>query len=259
MAGIEALLEIMARLRDPEGGCPWDLEQNFSTISPHTIEEAYEVDEAIVAGDPEMLRDELGDLLFQVVFQARIAEESGAFDFEGVIQAITEKLVRRHPHVFGSAETPETLEAQTANWERIKAAERLAAGPPEAGVPDPFAGIPRHLPALARSAKVEGRLARLALRADGADGQTRAALDPAEIAAALAGAHAQVEAVLAGSGSDAGQRDQRMRLIGAGLNAWVRLARACGIDPEQALRRLDDETIEAVRRDVHQAGKSARR
>ena len=113
MSAIQRLLDIMARLRDPDDGCPWDLEQDFETISPFTIEEAYEVDEAIASGDPEAIRDELGDLLFQVVFQARIAQEKGLFDFDGIAVAISEKLVRRHPHVFAGAETPSTLEAQT--------------------------------------------------------------------------------------------------------------------------------------------------
>ena len=157
MAGIQRLLDIMARLRDPEGGCPWDLEQDFASISPFTIEEAYEVDEAIASGDAEAIRDELGDLLFQVVFQARIAEEEGLFDFEGVTEAIADKLVRRHPHVFAAAETPATSEAQLASWEELKAAERAAAGKGE-GPTDPFEGIPRHLPALARSAKIAGRV-----------------------------------------------------------------------------------------------------
>ena len=136
MAEMKALLEIMARLRDPDGGCPWDLEQDFSSISPHTIEEAYEVDEAIASGDLESLRDELGDLLFQVVFQSRIAEELGAFDFEGVTEAITSKLVRRHPHIFADAATPATLGDQVSNWESIKAEERAAAGRSRGGVPD---------------------------------------------------------------------------------------------------------------------------
>ena len=114
MSGIQRLLEIMAQLRDPAGGCPWDLEQDFETISPFTIEEAYEVDEAIARGDLEALRDELGDLLFQVVFQARIAEERGVFDFEAVTEAISSKLVRRHPHVFADADTPASREAQKA-------------------------------------------------------------------------------------------------------------------------------------------------
>src|SRR5213595_4198051 len=127
---IGRLLEIMAALRTPRTGCPWDLEQDFSTIAPYTLEEAYEVADAITRGDLADLRDELGDLLLQVVFHARMAQEQGAFDFGDVVHAITEKLVRRHPHVFGDAGGLKVA-AVNALWERIKAqekAERAAAG-----------------------------------------------------------------------------------------------------------------------------------
>lgn len=120
---ITPLLAIMARLRDPNGGCPWDLEQNFATIAPYTIEEAYEVAEAITKGDMVELRDELGDLLLQVVFHAQMASEAGSFTFDDVVKSISEKMIRRHPHVFGSAEI-KTAEAQIANWEAIKEQER---------------------------------------------------------------------------------------------------------------------------------------
>ena len=127
---IDRLLEIMAALRTPGTGCPWDLEQDFSTIAPYTLEEAYEVADAIARGDLADLREELGDLLLQVVFHARMAQEQGAFDFGGVVEAITEKLIRRHPHVFGEARglSPKEVEGL---WERIKAeekAERAARG-----------------------------------------------------------------------------------------------------------------------------------
>jgi ATP diphosphatase len=125
MRNIEKLLEIMARLRDPEHGCPWDREQNFSTIAPYTVEEAYEVADAITRQDLAALRDELGDLLFQVVFHARMAEEAGAFAFEDVAGAICDKMVRRHPHVFGTDEE-KARGAVAGSWERIKAAERAA-------------------------------------------------------------------------------------------------------------------------------------
>src|SRR6187455_2457675 len=140
---ISRLLEIMAALRTPVTGCPWDIEQNFETIAPYTLEEAYEVADAISRGDLVDLRDELGDLLLQVVFHARMAEEQGAFDFGGVVEAITEKLVRRHPHVFGEARglSPKEVEGL---WERIKAeekAERAARGghPQKIGA---LAGVP---------------------------------------------------------------------------------------------------------------------
>src|SRR6266571_8705213 len=124
---IDRLLEIMAALRRPETGCPWDLAQNFSTIAPYTLEEAYEVADAIVRGDLADLKEELGDLLLQVVFHARMAEEQGAFDFGDVVQAITEKLIRRHPHVFGETRglSPKAVEGL---WERIKRAERAKKG-----------------------------------------------------------------------------------------------------------------------------------
>src|SRR5579883_709109 len=128
---IDRLLEIMARLRDPEGGCPWDLQQSFATIAPYTIEEAYEVADAISREDMADLKDELGDLLLQVVFHARMAEEAGAFDFGAVVEAINDKMVRRHPHVFADVVHKDTAE-QVVAWERIKAAERSAkrtAGP----------------------------------------------------------------------------------------------------------------------------------
>src|SRR5665213_1163109 len=122
---IDRLLEIMAALRTPQTGCPWDLEQNFSTIAPYTLEEAYEVADAIARGNLTDLKDELGDLLLQVVFHARMAEEQDAFAFGDVVQAITEKLIRRHPHVFGEecSDTPQTVEGL---WERIKAEEKAA-------------------------------------------------------------------------------------------------------------------------------------
>ena len=123
-APIDQLLDIMARLRNPEGGCPWDLEQNFETIAPHTIEEAYEVAEAIAKGDMAELKDELGDLMFQVVFYAQMAKEAGDFDFNDVIKAISEKMIRRHPHVFGNEDIA-TAEAQTTAWEETKARERV--------------------------------------------------------------------------------------------------------------------------------------
>ena len=122
---IERLVFVMARLRDPEDGCPWDIEQDFASIAPYTIEEAYEVADAIARGDLEHLKDELGDLLLQVVYHAQMAEEAGLFDFDQVAAAIADKMVRRHPHVFGSAEV-ESARAQSHAWEAVKAAERAS-------------------------------------------------------------------------------------------------------------------------------------
>jgi len=187
----------MARLRDPEGGCPWDLEQDFASIAPYTLEEAYEVDDAIRRGDLAALRDELGDLLLQVVFHARMAEEAGHFRFADVVAAICDKLVRRHPHVFGDAEI-HTSEEQTRSWEAIKAAERA-----EAGTPEPLDGVPLALPALVRAAKLQRRAAR------------------AGLAAALP--------ELPGEKLDA-------EALGEELFALVARANRDGVDPEEALR-----------------------
>jgi nucleoside triphosphate diphosphatase len=156
-----ALLELMARLRDPNHGCPWDREQTFATIAPFTIEEAYEVADAIDRNDPQQLRDELGDLLFQIVFHSRMAQERGWFDFAGVASSIHDKLVRRHPHVFAGAPV-EGLESQTRNWEELKARERVDSAARQKS-PDnsALADVPKALPALARAAKLGRRAARV--------------------------------------------------------------------------------------------------
>jgi ATP diphosphatase len=153
MADIRELLEIMARLRDPQGGCPWDLEQDFASIAPYTIEEAYEVADAIQRGDLGDLRDELGDLLLQVVFHARMAEEQGAFAFSDVVAAIRDKMLRRHPHVFGD-EVVADAEAQTVAWEELKRQERQARGGGDDSV---LAGISRGLPEWQRAVKLQKR------------------------------------------------------------------------------------------------------
>ncbi len=154
-AATARLIEIMARLRDPETGCPWDQVQDFASIAPYTIEEAYEVEDAIAKGEPATLMDELGDLLFQVVYHARMAEERGWFSFADVATAISDKMIRRHPHVFGEAEA-RTVEGQTGAWEVQKAAERAARA--EHGT---LAGIPVGLPALTRAAKLTRRAGRV--------------------------------------------------------------------------------------------------
>lgn len=153
---ITELLAIMARLRNPDGGCPWDLEQDFSTIAPYTIEEAYEVADAIERESYAELKDELGDLLFQVVFHARMAEEAGLFDFNDVVDAINDKMIRRHPHVFGDAKHRNSAE-QTEAWEEQKARERAASSRGD-GV---LADLPVALPALKRAQKLQKRAARV--------------------------------------------------------------------------------------------------
>lgn len=173
MASIDELLAIMARLRDPDGGCPWDLEQSFESIAPYTIEEAYEVEDAIRRGDWSGLVDELGDLLLQVVYLARMGQEAGRFDFDDVVRAICEKLVARHPHVFGDADVfgdaqVATAAEQTDAWEQHKAAERqerAGAGGRSASAVD---GVAVGLPALTRAAKLQDRARRAGFRWPGA-------------------------------------------------------------------------------------------
>jgi len=161
-SALAELLDIMARLRDPLRGCPWDLAQTFATIAPYTLEEAYEVADAIEKGDSVRLKDELGDLLFQVIFHARLAEERGWFDFAGVARAICDKLIRRHPHVFAQAPGTADPAALPAQWEEHKERERAAAarrqGEPDASV---LADVPLALPALARAAKLGRRAGRV--------------------------------------------------------------------------------------------------
>jgi MazG family protein len=157
---LRQLLKVMEQLRNPNGGCPWDLEQTFATIAPYTIEEAYEVADAIERGDPAHLRDELGDLLFQVVFHARMAEERGWFDFNAVAAAIHDKLVRRHPHVFTDHRFATDAE-RSANWEEQKAQERAAAASRSGNEASVLGDVPKALPALTRAAKLGKRAARV--------------------------------------------------------------------------------------------------
>jgi MazG family protein len=159
-AKISRLIKVMARLRDPESGCPWDIEQTFETIAPYTIEEAYEVAEAIAQQDMPALKEELGDLLLQVVYHSRMAEEEGNFDFDSVAKTITDKMIRRHPHVFGD-DSVATADAQTANWETQKAAERAKKAEADGLRPSAIDGVPLPLPALTRAEKLTKRAARV--------------------------------------------------------------------------------------------------
>jgi ATP diphosphatase len=218
---ISRLIEIMAALRTPGTGCPWDLEQDFATIAPYSIEEAYEVADAIERGDFDDLRDELGDLLLQVVFHARMAEERGLFDFGGVVQAITEKLVRRHPHVFGDAGRLETG-AVNALWDRIKAQEkaaRAARGPVENGT---LAGVPANLPALTRALKLQQKAGKV-----GFDWN-----DPHAVLAKIREEADEIEAALAGQNAP----EETAAEVGDLMFAVVNLARHVGADPEATLR-----------------------
>jgi MazG family protein len=214
------LLEIMARLRNPDGGCPWDLEQNFATIAPYTIEEAYEVAEAVRHDDMGALRDELGDLLLQVVFHAQMAREAGHFDFEDVARSINQKMVRRHPHVFADTDVA-TAQAQTKAWEEHKAAERDAhaeARGQAAGVLD---GVPLGLPALKRAEKLQRRAARVGFDWPNAGPVLDKVEEEAgELRAALAAADA----------------DRVVEELGDVLFAYANLARHLDVDAEAALR-----------------------
>ena len=208
---LDRLLAIMARLRDPLRGCDWDLAQNFTTIAPYTIEEAYEVADAIERDDMAALKDELGDLLLQVVFHARIAQETGLFDFTAVAEAISHKMETRHPHIFGDA--PDLGQSRETRWESLKAEERAAKG--DGGAMD---GVAQALPALLRAEKLQKRAARSGFDwPDHAGPADKLREEMAELAAAESQAHQAEEA-------------------GDLLFAAVNLVRAYGIPPEDALR-----------------------
>ena len=210
---LDRLLAVMARLRDPDTGCEWDLAQTFATIAPYTIEEAYEVADAIARGDTAALRDELGDLLLQVIFHARIAEEAGHFAFEDVARAIADKMVARHPHVFGDADRRDAA----LRWEDIKAAERVNSGASSA-----MDGVARALPALLRAEKLQKRAAR-----DGFDWPD------------IEGPAAKLQEEI-GELREADD-DTRREEAGDMLFAAVNLVRAYGVAPEKALRAANDK------------------
>ena len=222
--GIERLLQVMRALRDPVRGCPWDIEQTFATIAPYTIEEAYEVADAIARGDMDDLLDELGDLLLQVVYHARMAEEQGRFDFDAVAHAIADKMIRRHPHVFGEAEIA-TAEAQRRAWEETKAEERAVRRREPDADPSVLADIPVALPALTRAEKLQKRAARI-----GFDWPDRA-----PVLAKIREELAEIEEAL---GSDA-PAERRAEEVGDLLFAVVNLARHLGVDAETALRNAN--------------------
>ena len=220
MSDISRLLEIMAALRTPGTGCPWDLQQDFASIAPYTIEEAYEVADAIARGDLTDLREELGDLLLQVIFHARMAQEQGAFAFADVVATLTDKLVRRHPHVFGEARglTPGAVESL---WERIKSQERKEKPGRDEGGEGALAGVPVTLPALTRALKLQIKAARV-----GFDWN-----DPLAVLAKIAEEADEIEAEIANGDRTAAQAE-----VGDLLFAVVNLGRHLGIDPETALR-----------------------
>lgn len=259
MKPIEKLLEVMTRLRDRETGCPWDREQDFSSIAPYTVEEAYEVADAIARGDMPGLRDELGDLLFQVVFHARMAEEAGAFDFDDVAAGITDKMLRRHPHVFGTA-GERARGAAPGAWERIKAAERARGAVPgswergESGQREPangsdgatgaLDGIALALPALKRAQKLGRRAATVGFDWPDDEGpREKVAEELAELDQAR----------------DSGEPGRVAEEFGDLLFAAVNLARHLRIDAEQALtdaNRKFERRFRSMERAVHDDGKT---
>jgi len=233
---IGRLLAIMAALRAPQTGCPWDLAQDFSTIAPYTLEEAYEVADAIARGDLADLKEELGDLLLQVVFHARMAEEQDAFNFGDVVAAITEKLIRRHPHVFGQESANErspTPQAVEGLWERIKAQERSdkAARKKPAGEAGALAGVPIALPALTRALKLQDKASKV-----GFDWN-----DPRAVLRKIREETDEIEAELDRGETDAAVIAATVAEVGDLLFATVNLARHLRADPEAVLRRTNQK------------------
>ncbi len=217
--GIARLREIMRRLRDPESGCPWDITQDFASIAPYTIEEAYEVADAIARSDMRDLEGELGDLLLQVVYHGQMGAEGGHFDFDSIVERIADKMVARHPHVFGGEDRDKSAEEQMRDWERLKAAERVGKG--AGGVLDDVALA---LPALTRALKLQKRAARVGFDWD----------DPAAVTDKI---REEIDE-LAAAGTDMAKREEE---FGDLLFALVNLARHLDIDPEEALRRANDK------------------
>ena len=226
--GIDGLLAIMARLRDPDGGCPWDVQQTFATIAPYTVEEAYEVADAIDRNDLPALKDELGDLLLQVVFHARMAQEQGAFAFADVVDAISDKMVRRHPHVFAGASV-EDAHAQTVAWDEQKRREREAAGDADGSA---LAGIARGLPEWQRAVKLQKRAAAVGF-------------DWPDVTPVIAKLHEEIEEVRAefsaraGDPSDQAVQERLEDEIGDVLFVCANLARHAKVDVGSALRRAN--------------------
>ena len=226
---VESLLAIMAKLRDPDGGCPWDLAQDFSTIAPYTIEEAYEVADAIDRNDLVDLKDELGDLLLQVVFHAQMAKEQGAFEFADVVAAICDKMTRRHPHVFAEEARKDDADAQLRHWEDLKRAERAAKGDADASA---LAGISRGLPEWQRAVKLQHKAAKVGFDWPG----------PEPVLEKL---HEEIEevrvefAAVAASPDDAAARDRLEDELGDILFVCANLARHAKVDVGSALRRAN--------------------
>lgn len=236
-AGIERLIELMRRLREPVHGCPWDLQQTFRTIAPYTIEEAYEVADAIERNAVDELPDELGDLLLQVVYHAQIAAESGDFSWNDVVKAITDKMIRRHPHVFGDWATEDFV---AGSWEKLKAEERAAKGEIRESVLD---GVPAGLPGMTRAVKLQKRAAKVGFDWPDISGVLdKLREESAELAEAQA--TADIDAI----------EDEYADL----LFVMANLGRHLGVDPEQALRRVNakfESRFRAVEKSLAEQGK----
>ncbi|MCQ6263274.1 nucleoside triphosphate pyrophosphohydrolase [Alcanivorax sp. MM125-6] len=228
-AAIAELLAIMARLRDPDGGCPWDLKQTFDTVVPYTVEEAFEVAEAVARRDYPELREELGDLLLQVVFHSQMAREQGLFDFAEVVAVLNEKMVRRHPHVFGD-EGAADAEAVKVNWEVIKAGERARKGREHDSALD---GVPEGLPALQRAHKLQKKASKVGFDwRQPAPVRDQVGLELTELDRAL----------------EEGDRDAIEDELGDVFFTLVNLARHLKLDPDLALRRASDKFERRFRR-----------
>jgi nucleoside triphosphate diphosphatase len=233
---ITALLDVMAALRTPGTGCPWDLEQTFASIAPYTIEEAYEVADAIDKNDLPSLKEELGDLLLQVVYHARMAEERQAFAFADVVEAITVKMIRRHPHVFGS-EAERAAGAAPGFWDRIKAAEKASEG--KAGTDGVLADVPVGLPALTRAVKLQHKAAKVGF-------------DWPSLAPVFAKAKEEIaeleEAIVNGRKPDGSASEEVTEEFGDLLFVMANVARHLKIDPEAALRAANGKFVRRFQR-----------
>lgn len=225
MSKIQRILDVMAALRHPETGCPWDLQQDFKSIAPYTLEEAYEVTDAIERDDMHDLKEELGDLLLQVVFHARMAEEATLFNFDDVVDAIADKMIRRHPHVFGDADTKDA-DAVRKSWEEIKAEEKAAKGKdaPQSLMDD----IPLPLPGLSRAVKIQNRAAKMQF-------------DWPDIEPVFDKLHEEIDEIRAAIAS--GTQDDMEDELGDLLFVAANIARHLKIDPEKAVRRTNAKFI----------------
>ena len=236
---LDRIIEIMRQLRDPETGCPWDVEQDFASIAPYTIEEAYEVADAVQRGDTDDIRDELGDLLLQVVFQARIAEEAGLFSLADVARSISDKMIDRHPHVFGSEGRPQLAE-QSGRWEAIKAEERARKG--HTGILDDVAA---GLPPMLRALKLQKRAARVGF-------------DWVNMDDIIAKLHEETDELREEAARDPADQARMQDEVGDVLFVAVNLARRAGVDPETALMACNSKFESRFRYIEEQAEKKSK-